>query len=56
VRKANSVQTSCGNMLTEIDIIAHYFMRDFEYSAFLPFLSYVYTLQFIVYDSYSGVL
>jgi hypothetical protein len=35
VRKANSVQTSCGNMLTEIDIIAHYFMRDFKVLSFL---------------------
>ena len=28
---------NCGNMLTEMDIIAHYFTRGFEYSAILSF-------------------
>ena len=29
---------NCGNMLTEMDIIAHYFTRGFEYSTILSFL------------------
>ena len=29
---------NCGNMLTKMDIIAHYFMRGFKYSTILLFL------------------
>ena len=36
---------NCGNMLTEMDIIARYFTRGFEYSTILSFLRKLHNIE-----------